>query len=173
MDGGSLLCLNLRREHAGQLDFARIEAFHNAAQLLGEARACGAPVVHAYSLTARADRECGAIAGLEPLPNEPVYVLQSLSAFSDADFADAVRARGALRVIGAVYSRVGLATLLGAQELGVPVELIRGACFAPRDGAVCAADLMNLIQHEQTIGAAPAGLGHHGGNVVQFRSVKQ
>lgn len=145
----SLLCFNLRREHlAGARDAETVRALTNAASVLGSARAQGWRVLHVYTRHSRDPATPrGTIGGLEPFADEPVFTVMGTSAFSEPHLIEAVLAArpARLNLVGAVYSRAGLATVLAAQELGAPLNLLREACFSPGFNAVAPERVLNLV----------------------------
>lgn len=172
--GGTLLCLNLRREQLGSFDAMHGAAMRNAVRYLSEARRDGWRILHAHSRGQRSGEDCGAIAGLEPLAEESVFALPGLSAFSDSDLIDALGATpdAQLHLIGAVFSRSGLATLLAAQEFGISVHVVTEACFTPRDDAVRAAEVLNLARYDGAAELQFSAAEQQWGNVVCLRPLK-
>lgn len=145
-----LLCFNLRLEHlAGARDTDTQRALSNAASMLGRARAQAWRVLHVHT---RRPRETamphGAIAGLEPFADEPVFTVLSASAFSESRLIESARAArpARLNLIGALYSRAGLATVLAAQELGTPLNFFSEACFSPGFDAIAPRRVLDLVR---------------------------
>lgn len=119
-----LLCLNLRREHvAGVRERAAVLDY--AARELRRFRAAGLPVFHLYVSEPRDQAlEYGALPGLEPRANEPVFA----SALSPHD-AEHIAARvDCLRVIG--DAQLARATAASLEEAGVRCSVVADACFA-------------------------------------------
>lgn len=160
----ALLCFNLRREHAGENALGLAGKLEHARALLAEARRSGWRVAHAYIMAARdSGSGSGALAGLEALVNEPVFVLHQNCAFAEPALLEFVTSgtQAPVHVIGAMYSRAGLATLLLADELGLSVNVIAEACFRARDDTSARAEEF-IRGRRQTPGEALV----HGGNVI-------
>lgn len=162
----ALLCFNLRREHAGESEIDLAAKLAHARTLLAQARMEGWRVAHAHTI-ARPDRiiASGSLAGLEALVNEPVFALHQNCAFAEPALLEFVSGgpEAPTHLIGAMYSRAGLATLLLADELGLSVNVIAEACFRARDEASMAARAEAFVRtRRQTAGDALV----HGGNVI-------
>lgn len=163
---GALLCLDLRQEHVGRVrDGVTMQALRNCIALLDRARAEKQRIVHAHTRTAHEGAEHGAYAGLEPWADEPVFALNGVSALDQPRILELARAQGAagLTIIGAAYSRAGLATALSAQELGVQLKLASEACFSSAAHPAPAQRVLALIRGA----SAPEGRSNWAGeNVV-------
>jgi nicotinamidase-related amidase len=95
--------------------------------ILADARRRGWPVLHVHGREPGAG-DVRAICGLEPRPNEAVYVRFGPSAFSNRNFTEAVLALGGpLALIGFDLPGSVLATAYGAADRGLQVEVIRDA----------------------------------------------
>ncbi len=129
-----MLCLDLRKEWLAA-SAGRPSWVDKAILCLREARKRGWRVLHAHRSRPQAGRVAtGAIEGLEPLIEEPVHLLLRQSAFEAEELGDRLTVDGGrTHVIGAAYSRVGLATAIAAHDLGRPLALLREACGAPPD----------------------------------------
>lgn len=143
-DPHALLCLNLRKEWAG--DQREIAAqLERQAWCLDEARRSGWSVFHAHEARGRSVNpdERGALRGLAPQRNEPVFVVAGDRLFADDALQEALRASAArcvyvigigrtaalakraacdVRVIGDAFVE------LGAADLGV-VRVLSTAAF--------------------------------------------
>jgi nicotinamidase-related amidase len=94
---------------------------------LEQARARGWPVLHVHRREG-SQESARPIAGLEPLPSEPVYVRPGPSAFSHPAFARRAQALGGpLALIGFSMSDAVLATAFAAADLRLPVEVLSDA----------------------------------------------
>ncbi len=165
-----LLCLNLRCEHAGAMGKAAALTLTTISRTLARSRAEGRRVMHAHTVQPRdPTRPYGALPGLEPLVDEPVYALTGASAFSEPILADLART-GGVHMVGALYSRAGLASVLMAQELGLSLQLIAEACFSPGVEAIAPARVFDLVLENQSgvslVGALPLDGATYGENVI-------
>lgn len=124
-----LLCLNLRRDHISAGTQENVAALARAAALLRRARQEGWRVLHVYT---RGDAASGARAfgGVEPLVHEPVFDIDTVSAFDEPQILEAARLNGRRPIVlaGGLFSRAGLALALAAQNLGLHVQLADAAC---------------------------------------------
>ncbi len=120
-----ILCLNLRREHVARLAGAAA-ALARAERELAFFRTAGLPVFHAY---VRQPRERGAahgaIAGLEPRLDEPVFALPQTAGLSRLDI-ETIRARvRRLHVVGDADAPFAAAL----RTAGVDWAVVAEACF--------------------------------------------
>jgi isochorismate hydrolase len=104
-------------------------------RLLSYARATGWGVSHVYQRTS--GRRPRPIAGLEPLPSEPVYYRTGVSAFSSRAFGRAMRDQfdQQLVIVALSLSPTAVGTALAAHDQDIAVTLIgdtlsRDACDA-------------------------------------------
>lgn len=99
-------------------------------KVLGQARRRRWPVLHVHRREADADAG-RPIAGLEPLPTEPVYLRPGASAFSHRGFADAAQSLGGpIALIGFSLCDSVLATTFAALDRKLAVEILADAVFA-------------------------------------------
>ena len=122
----ALVCLDLQR---ARLSAAPGVADVTAAcrRVLEQARARGWPVLHVHRREG-APEAARPIAGLEPLPSEPVYVRPGPSAFSHPAFARHAQGLGGpLALIGFSMSDAVLATAFAAADLRLAVEVLNDA----------------------------------------------
>ncbi|CAN7299219.1 cysteine hydrolase [Phenylobacterium sp. LjRoot164] len=130
----ALVCLDLQR---GRLSAAPGAAAVAAVcrRVLEQARARGWPVLHVHRREG-APEAARPIAGLEPLPSEPVYVRPGPSAFSHPAFARRAQGLGGpLALIGFSLSDAVLATAFAAADLRLPVEVLSDAVAVGEDDA--------------------------------------
>jgi nicotinamidase-related amidase len=125
----ALVCLDLQRGRlTNAVSPSAAERTAKACRLvLNEARRRSWPILHVHRREPDAD---GArpIAGLEPLPSEPVYVRSGPSAFSHARFTQAALALGGpLALIGFSLCDSVLATAFAAADRKLPVEILQDA----------------------------------------------
>lgn len=162
----TLLCFNLRSEHVDASDPMVAAKVARAGRLLGRARLEGWRIAHAHTKAAWGVG-VGSLRGLEPFVEEPVYALTRGTAFSEPALAEFARGCGeeGLAMIGALYSRSGLATLLQASELGLNVRLLSEACFAPRSEAV-APERVTAVLAPRESAAPPLETPRFSGNVI-------
>ncbi|PZO46447.1 MAG: hypothetical protein DCF16_18950 [Alphaproteobacteria bacterium] len=166
VEHSALLCLNVRREHA-HLSSDVSAALVELAAVLRQARQRGAPVLHAYARVPRKSQSgYGALPGLEPLANEPVFALSGLSALAEPAILE--HGAGGLLLAGGVFSRAGLASALAAQEQGIDVAILAKACFTPCFDGAPAAQIIELANSSASArGAKHAALeASWGENVV-------
>ncbi|MEZ5996415.1 MAG: hypothetical protein R3C25_11780 [Hyphomonadaceae bacterium] len=140
----TLLCLNMRRE---QFANVRTKSFGGVAETMEAARAGGWRVLHAH--TRRAPSPAlgqGTLPGFEPRANEAVIALPGADVFSDAYLMEAGRSHrpDCLHLIGAMFSRCGLASILAAQEARLPVNIIGDACVTPDFEPIAAEQVLRL-----------------------------
>jgi hypothetical protein len=129
-----LLCLDLVRTADAPTAEAEIRV-GTCRRLLAFARASGWSISHVYPRGAgRAPRP---IAGLEPLPSEPVYYRAGASAFSNRAFSRAVRDQLDMELVIAALSLspTAVGTALAAHDQDIAVTLVgdtlkRDACDA-------------------------------------------
>jgi len=160
----ALLCFNLRREHIGESERAFAAKLSHAHSVLARARAEGWRVAHAHTIARREQGVVyGALPGLEPLVDEPVFALRQICAFAEPGLAELAKlGGGSVHLIGAVHSRAGLATVLLGDELGLSVNVIAEACFRGREAAAA-------LRAEEFIHArcgAASVASSDGGNVI-------
>lgn len=156
----ALVCLDLQRgRQSSAADSERVVAA--CQRVLAEARRRRWPVFHVHSRDAGPE-ECRSIAGLEPRPNEPVFARFGPSAFSNRNFADAVRALGGPLVLAGFDLRdTVIATAYAAADRALQVDVLRDAvscggrddladlllapvqALAPRARALTSNDLLN------------------------------
>jgi len=125
----ALVCLDLQRGRAADLLNAG-PTIDICRMVLEEARRRRWPVLHVHrrEVTIEASRP---LAGLEPLPVEPVYVRAGPSAFSHQAFAHAAYGLGGpLALIGLCLCDTVLATSFAAADRKLPVEIVIDAVFA-------------------------------------------
>jgi hypothetical protein len=118
-----LLCLDLVRTvalHSGD-EAIRVG---RCRRLLTYARSTGWSVSHVYPRSA--GRSPRPIAGLEPLPSEPVYYRTGASAFSNRAFGRAMRDQDDVELVIAALSLspTAVGTALAAHDLDIAVALI-------------------------------------------------
>lgn len=167
----TLLCLDLRKEWL-LASATRAPWVAKAILCLREARKRGWRVLHAHRARAQSGLVAtGAIEGLEPLIDEPVHLLLRQSAFEADDLGDRLTAdAGRTHVIGAAYSRVGLATAMAAHDLGRPLVLLAEACGAPPDIGPAQALQIGLQLRSLALSVAVAELFEaRTGKVVDFQ----
>lgn len=124
----ALVCLDLQRARlTSALSPAAAARAAEACQLvLEQARRRRWPILHVH----RREGADGArpIAGLEPLPSEPVYVRSGPSAFSHPRFTQSALALGGpLALIGFSLCDSVLATAFAAADRKLPVEILHDA----------------------------------------------
>lgn len=116
-----LLCLNLRHEHV-----ARASVFGRAEREMAWFRAAGRPIFHAYVWRPRDQAsQYGALPGLEPLWNEPVFALAHASALTRGDAA-MIGDVQCLRVIGDAYGPLAHAI---SSAVDADWVVVADACF--------------------------------------------
>lgn len=125
----ALVCLDLQR--------ARISHAISPASVARTAEACREVLLRArrarwpiFHIHRRESDPEGArpIAGLEPLPSEPIYVRSGPSAFSHPTFSQAALALGGpLALIGFSLCDSVLATAFAAADRKLPVEILQDA----------------------------------------------
>lgn len=143
----ALVCLDLQR---GRLaDAPSRETAERTVlacrRVLTQARARGWPVLHVHRREASPE---GArpIAGLEPLPLEPIFYCSGPSAFSHRGFRQAARALGGpLALIGFSMGDSVLATAFAAADRDIPVEVVADAVAPGRDPMRALAPLARII----------------------------
>lgn len=164
----TLLCLDLRKEWLA--DEPRPPWIAKAILTLREARKRGWRVLHAHRARS-APMATGAIEGLEPLIEEPVHLLLRQSAFEADDLGDRLSTEGGRTyLIGAAYSRAGLATAIAAHDLGRPLALLREACGAAPDVGPVQALQIGLQLHSLAISVGIAEMFEvQAGKVVDFQ----
>lgn len=135
MSAPALLCLNVRHEHVHGVRGPEVgEALDGVAREMARFRSNGWPVLHAHLVRPQSESHPrGALPGLEPRADEPVFALTSACALEEDEIRRAARAAGGLHVVGGAYSRTGLATALAADELGIRMIVIAEACFSPAE----------------------------------------
>ena len=118
-----LLCLDLVRAGA-VLTREETPRIGKCRRLLAYARSAGWSVSHVYPRTA--GRSPPPIAGLEPLPSEPVYYRTGASAFSNRVFSRAMRDQYDVELVIAALSLTPtvVGTALAAHDLDVAVALV-------------------------------------------------
>ena len=133
----ALVCLDLQRGRADDLPQEAAPVIAACRHVLEEARRRRWPVLHAHRREASVEAS-RPLAGLEPLPVEPVYVRPGPSAFSHQAFAQAARGLGGpLALIGLSLCDTVLATTFAAADRKLPVEILLDAVFAtPQDEEV-------------------------------------
>lgn len=148
-----LLCLNLRRDHISAATSETIAALSQAAALMRRARRHRWSLLHVYT-RGDASMDAAAFGGLEPLIDEPVFEIATVSAFDEPQIAEAVKAVRPRPIIlaGGVYSRAGLAFALAAQNHGIEIHLAHEACLETHFEAVEADRVRELARLE--IGSA-------------------
>lgn len=123
-----LVCLDLQRIRL--LDGAAPEGERTARAcraVLDQARARRWPVLHVHRREASPERG-RPIAGLEPLPSEPVFYRPGPSAFSHRVFRQSVQALGGpLALIGFSLTDTVLATAFAAADRDLQIEVVRDA----------------------------------------------
>lgn len=121
----ALVCLDLQRNR--QSSEAQGPVASQCRRVLAEARRRRWPVLHVH---ARTQADARPIAGLEPRPNEPVFLRQGPSAFSNANFTRAALALGGpLALIGFALEDTVLATAFAAADRDIAVDVILDAVF--------------------------------------------
>lgn len=130
-----LVCLDIQRDAAEAADpaVARL-ALNTGHWLLSQARRGRWPIAHLHRRNpAFCDMEglgdVGPVAGFEPLPSEPLFIRNGLSAFSSPRFREwAAGAEGdQLIFFGLGSSATWLATALGGPDLGIRPGLVEDA----------------------------------------------
>ncbi|WP_309643269.1 isochorismatase family protein [Phenylobacterium sp.] len=121
-----LVCLDLQRGRlAGLIGAENVEsALVTCRHVLDQARRRRWPVLHVHRRepTLEGGRP---IAGLEPLPSEPIYLRNGPSAFSHRAFSQAVEAYGGpLVLIGFSLCDSVLATAFAAVDRDLAVEVV-------------------------------------------------
>ena len=135
-----LVCLDIQRNAARSIDgSAARSALLTGQWQLSQARRGGWPIAHLHRRNpAFCEQEglgeAGPVAGFEPLPSEPLFIRNGLSAFSSRRFCE--WAGGAhddqLVFFGLGTSATWLATALGGPDLGIRLGLVEDAvCVAP------------------------------------------
>jgi len=123
-----LVCLDLQRGRMAGLVDAGVEgALETCRRVLDKARRRRWPVLHVHRRepTLEAGRP---IAGLEPLPSEPIYLRSGPSAFSHRAFSQTVGAYGGpLALIGFSLCDSVLATAFAAVDRDLSVEVVGDA----------------------------------------------
>lgn len=140
-----LLCVDLQGEHVtpGRPLFApRAQAaVEVCGRVLAHARRCGWTVIHAHrrrpgGLFAEG-RMSAAIEGLWPLASERVFRREGLSAFSNTALAELAQRASPpeIYLVGLSLHQAGLATALGAADLGLDLVVVSDAAAAAPAGA--------------------------------------
>ncbi len=167
MNAPALLCINVRHEHVDGVRGPEVAAaLDGVVREIERFRANGWPVVHAHAVRPRRTAHAyGALPGLEPRAREPVFALSCLSALEEDEIRDIARGAESLHVVGGAYSRIGLATALAADDLGVRMVVVADACFAPAEDKAARGFL-------ETFGgdAAEAAAAYEGTNVICLES---
>lgn len=125
----ALVCLDLQRARlAHAISPASVARTAEACrQVLLRARRARWPILHVHRRESDPD---GArpIAGLEPLPSEPIYVRSGPSAFSHPTFSQVALALGGpLALMGFSLCDSVLATAFAAADRKLPVEILQDA----------------------------------------------
>lgn len=123
----ALVCLDLQRARLAGSPAAAAWVTAACRRVLDQARARAWPVLHVHRREATSE---GArpIAGLEPLPSEPVFLRPGPSAFSHPAFARRAKSLGGpLALIGFSMADSVLATAFAAADLQLPVDVLSDA----------------------------------------------
>lgn len=143
-----LVCLDLQRSRLA--DAPLREAAERTADacrdVLDRARTRRWPILHVHRREASAERS-RPIAGLEPLPSEPIFFRPGPSAFSHRAFRQNAHALGApLALIGFSLADTVLATAFAAADRDLAVEVVRDAvAIDGRDPLTALAPLARVI----------------------------
>jgi len=138
-----LVCLDLQQEQQAAISPAERErrqrCIESCQQVLAGARGLQWKVVHVHSSQGRpGPLSAGAkpIPGLEPRPSEPIFYRQGVSAFASSAFQEYLKLVAAPQLILIGFSLDGSAlfTSVNAQEVGVPVAVVRDAVDTPPVG---------------------------------------
>ena len=151
-----LICLDLQREYVvpGRPSYAPAgaEVVKGCVRMLAHARAAGWRVVHSQLRRQGAAAFGGGlfgapIEGLRPLISEPVFLRQSLSAFSNPNFAAELRdARGEdVYLIGFSLVDTCMATALAAFDQDLSVILVEDAVGVSASASPTAPDIARAI----------------------------
>lgn len=123
----ALVCLDLQRARLSGSPTAAARVTAACRRVLEQARARGWPVLHVHRREATSE-DARPIAGLEPLPSEPVYLRPGPSAFSHPAFTRRAKGLGGpLALIGFSMADSVLATAFAAADLQLPVEVLSDA----------------------------------------------
>ena len=122
-----IVCLDLQRNR--QLGEGVNPTLAMCRKVLNEARRRRWPVLHVHARQTE-PMDGRPILGLEPRPNEPVFVRQGPSAFSSPGFARAAMALGGpLALIGFSLHDTVLATAFAAADRNLAVDVLRNAVW--------------------------------------------
>ncbi|HLK25048.1 MAG TPA: isochorismatase family protein [Caulobacteraceae bacterium] len=118
-----LLCLDLSRDDAAP-ELEQEIRIGRCRRLLAFARSAEWPVSHVYPRAG--GRSPRPVAGLEPLPSEPVYYRTGASAFSNRVFSRAMRDQydTELVILALSLSPTAVGTALAAHDLDLGVALV-------------------------------------------------
>jgi nicotinamidase-related amidase len=126
-----IVCLDLQRNRQAAEGVSPTLAM--CRRVLSEARRRRWPVLHVHARQAN-PLEGRPIVGLEPRPNEAVFVRQGPSAFSSPGFARAAAALGGpLALIGFSLHDTVLATAFAAADRNLDVDVLRNAVWGGAD----------------------------------------
>lgn len=145
-----LLCLNLHREYVtpGRPLHAHggAAAADRTRSLLYVARERRWTVAHVQTrrrALANSEMFARPIAGLEPLPSEPLFIIRQRSALAHLDLRARLCAERppTVYLAGFAFAHEGLATLFDAIDIGLPARVVEDAVASPAIGDRSAAEI--------------------------------